>query len=160
MIKYKFFDTDVTGKAEYDICGEEYRNLIRVCCQYSSVFSFLVNSTKCSWVRDLDKFRISADDRLPFAYGHYFQNLQEGLSSIRFYHVCMELEQVLIERCHSIFSWTSAWGNANPDDPTFYRADGSIFFSAIVHEGECTLTPKEDERIDEIIKNQHWILTE
>ena len=32
---FKFYDTDITGTQEYDICDKDYVLLIDVCCKYS-----------------------------------------------------------------------------------------------------------------------------
>ncbi|MBE6625537.1 MAG: hypothetical protein E7622_07885 [Ruminococcaceae bacterium] len=57
----------------------------------------------------------------------------------------------------SIFKWIDGWGFKNPEDPCFYRDDGSAFFTSVIHEGVVKLTPRENEDVSKIISNPLWI---
>jgi hypothetical protein len=53
-----------------------------------------------------------------------------------------------------MFAWT---GYIMPEDPTFYRPDGSIFFKSTTHEGELTLMPRGDEDVSNVLSSGRWI---
>lgn len=42
MKEYVFYDTDMRGEADYDICGSDYEKLIDVCCQYGCTLSLMI----------------------------------------------------------------------------------------------------------------------
>ena len=42
-------------------------------------------------------------------------------------------------------------GHKNPEDPIFYRADGSKFFLSVIHEGELELYVNDSEDISAIL---------
>lgn len=48
-------------------------------------------------------------------------------------------------------------GFKNPEDPVFYRDDGSVFFSSIIHDGKCFLFPTDSENISDIVSSDHWV---
>ena len=56
----------------------------------------------------------------------------------------------------SIFKWMTGRGYDNPDDLTFIRADGTRFFSSIIHEGVCCLTVRDDEDVSGILALGEW----
>ena len=55
MSRYVFYDADVTGKEEYDICGQDYATLIKTCCKYCSTLSFRITHADTSFVAELEK---------------------------------------------------------------------------------------------------------
>ena len=77
-------------------------------------------------------------------------------SYFNYYRVCDKLCDILLKTTNHIFSWLNGWGYENPEDPTFYREDGSLFFTSTIHEGECTLFVR-DEDVSEILANKLWI---
>ena len=83
--------------------------------------------------------------------------MSNELCGDKFYRVCDELCELLLEITDNIFSWLVGWGYSNPEDPTFYRTDGSMFFTSSIHEGEIVLLPRDDEDVDDIIAQEGWI---
>ena len=158
MSRYVFYDADVTGKEEYDICGQDYATLIKTCCKYCSTLSFRITHADTSFVAELEKFAVHRNNELHNAYEHYYgDNLNENaLTEIRYYEVNKEMEEFILSVSNSVFDWIYGWGYTNPEDLAFYREDGSLFFYATVHEGMCVLTPNADESIDEIVSNGLW----
>jgi len=71
--------------------------------------------------------------------------------------MCPELCELLLKITDSIFKWIDGWGFKNPEDPCFYRDDGSAFFTSVIHEGVVKLTPRENEDVSKIISNPLWI---
>lgn len=161
MIIYKFFDTDCTGREEYDISGEEYKELITTCCKYCEIMSLRFLSPQTSFINELDQFVTSEIKNITFIYEHYYRNIKpENQPDVKYYRVCPELCELLLKIADSIFKWIYGWGYTNPEDPVFYRADGSVFFSSVIHDGECALTPRSTEDVSNIISKDHWILFE
>lgn len=168
MKKYVFYDTDLTGQAEYDIAGENYQLLIRCCFQHCHSVSVMVESNQISEMHilnELDKYRILTTPEAEAAYrgkyGHYWQKEvvprnNNPLCEIRQYILCPEVEQIFLKVADSIFSWLCGWEFRNPTDPTFFREDGSIFFASVVHDGECRLFIRETENAESILAIKGW----
>lgn len=155
MDKYVFRDTDITGFEEYDIVGDDYKTLIDTCCKYCTVMSLYITDSKLNHLDELEKFRIPKNENIKFIYEHYGGN-PAYWASVKYYRVCPELKELLLKISDSIFKWLNGWGYKNPDDPTFYRKDGSVFFTSTIHDGECILMPKENEDVTGILSNKNW----
>ena len=167
--KYYFHDSDELGFEERDIFGDAYRDLLSACCKYSAVFALLfmehIDTSKQQDV--LSPFEIEVPNAIPqteierllFCHGkpneinHLYR---KGYGSVKFYRVCSELCECLPSIANSMFGWLGDKEHANPENPTFYRADGSIFFASVIHEGECALFPRDDEDVSKIVQNEYW----
>lgn len=152
MIKYLFFDTDISGKEERDISGKDYENLIQTCCQYCSFFSLIVTNKDCSLLKELATHEIPKSEKISFQFNHYGDDLE-----IKYYRVSQQLCETILANTNTLFSWINGWNFANPEDPTFYRKDGSVFFTSTIHEGECSLMVKEDEDVSKITNDFRWV---
>ncbi len=162
MSIFVFYDTDCNGEEEYDISGEEYRTLIKLCCKYCDTLSLRITHIDTSFVNELEKFATKKTNENISVYQHYYgadMNAQL-LSEIRYYKICDELERTLLSISDSVFKWIYGWGYTNPEDPVFYRHDGSVFFHSIVHDGKCVLTPQANENVAPIILNKHWLVSQ
>jgi len=161
MREYKFYDTDPMGLGweEYDIVGKDYVDLIKTCCQYSKTLSFRIVNAEIRYTKDLEVYRIPKNKNINFMSPAYWINGK--LDEIRYYQICPELCELLSQSVKSIYQWRyiSPESYTNPEDPTFYREDGSVFFTSVIHDGVCILTPREDENVDHIVKKEHWIKT-
>lgn len=62
-----------------------------------------------------------------------------------------------MDMAEGVFEWLYGWGFKNPDDPTFYRSDGSVFFVSEIHEGICAIMPREEEPVEELLREIPWI---
>lgn len=151
MEKYVFYDTDYEGNEEYDIRGEAYEQLIRICCQYSTVLYLKYMQPDLQAVDLLKSFEIEKPQNIsedPVIHLPYCDK--------RYYRVCPELCEVLLHVADGIFEWLSGWGFENPEDPTFYRSDGTVFFVSVVHNGFCALIPREDEDLGGLLQAVEW----
>ncbi len=160
---YKFFDTDLSGIEEYDISGEHYLTLLTTCFKYCSTVAVIISPDCTADIELWEKYRIPLTDNVRKAYCHYGHISNEapqkiGNYEIRHYQLNQYLNNMILSHTDSLFKWLCGWGYNNPNDLTFFRADGSIFFSSIVHEGVCTLFPNEYEDITDILNHGHWIL--
>ena len=120
---YKFYDTDILGLEEHDIVGIEYKNLIEVCCKYCTTFSVIATNKNSVLLKKLQKYETKKNPKISFEFEHYTKECLE----IKYYNVTSELYKTLIENTNNIFCWINGWNFANPEDPTFYREDGSVF---------------------------------
>ena len=109
-------------------------------------------------IKQLEAFRIPQPQNIQNEYMRYSQNSDGSDLDIRYYHVCDELCGLLKASAHSIFDWVYGQGHKNPEDPIFYRADGSKFFSSVIHEGELELFVKDDEDVSTILDNMEFRL--
>ena len=80
----------VSGSISCDICGKQYEDLIRLCCKYSGVFSFIVQVPAMEVAEQLEKFRIERPENIEFSHNHYITN-ENTEPGGRFYRVCPEL---------------------------------------------------------------------
>lgn len=151
MLMYKFYDTDSIGIAEYNICNEEYKLLLEICFKYCKTMSIIVTNPDSKLLEKIEKFRITKKDNITFEFNHYDKNIL-----IQYYQINSELLEILLDTTNSIFSWINGWGYNNPEDITFYREDGTVFFTSIIHNGECSLFVEKDEDISQIVKNKLW----
>ena len=150
MIKYVFYDTDATGIKEYDIDGEHYKELIDVCFKYCDYVSFKV-LCNAPYIDKLSKYKIEKPANIECE-----KNISNAYNEIRFYRTCPELKETMLEISDSIFKWLHGWGYANPEDPVFYRKDGTVFFDSEIHEGACWLIPKDTEDIENVLAKGIW----
>lgn len=152
---YEFSDTDETGNEEYNLDGEEYRTLIEKCGEYCTVFSLIVTNEKSQLLEKLHRLEIPKNENITYEFEHYKNcNLK-----IKYYMVCRESMGEILSNTKGIFCFINGWGYSNPEDLTFYRKDGSVFFTSTVHEGECKLfvdDTKED--VSQILSSGVWML--
>ncbi len=158
MTVYNYYDTDGSGFADFDIDGEHYLKLLEACFKYCSSYSWRVYSNDIVEPENIKKFQIPISDNVLLAYGHYYKHIGDPqLAQIRHYKITKETMGAFSSVTDSIFKWINGWGHKNPEDPVFYREDGSIFFSVIVHEGKCMLIPNNNEDISDILKFGNWV---
>ena len=151
MEKYVFFDTDIDGNEEYDIRGEAYKTLIRTCCEHSAVLYLKYTQPNLPIADQLKKYEINKPSNIPndtVIYGPYCER--------HYFKVCPELCEILLNATEGIFEWLNGWGFQNPDDPTFYREDGSVFFASEIHNGLCVLIPNNGENVEELLRAATW----
>lgn len=155
-MKYAFFDINVKNESdgrEYDIVGEDYKDLIDVCCKYSKYFS-LVYLSNSEEVKNLLSPYIATVD--PARFEMYSEYLSPLRSKKTFYHVCPQTRAILCEHVDTLWSWISDRVFNNPEDLTFYREDSSIFLKTVIHDGECALNVYDNENVSEIIVHENW----
>ena len=160
MEKYVFYDYDLDDGNEYffDITGDDYKRLIETCCKYGAVvsFAFFREYKEISLAKELEPYQINRPDNItcPLCNNKRFDLIREA--EIRYYRVCPELYWVLTHYISGIYQWTQEWHFSNPEDPTFYREDGSVLFTSIIHDGDLFLTPIEDEDVSDILSVDGW----
>lgn len=103
--KYTFYDTDITGKAEYNISGQEYESLIETCCRYSEFFSLRFSQNSTNGIEKLNAFRINIDSK-EIKTKTYSSSL-DSEDAIRYYAVCEKSKQLLLEISDNIMGFIS-----------------------------------------------------
>lgn len=154
-MEYIFYDTDITGNEDYDISGENYKNLLKACFRYCTTVSFYIWNVDSIYPSDWEKFRLPTTQKHIETYTHYYYN---DHSSIHVYQLNEEMKESIMNITDSMFKWICGMGNTNPDDPIFYREDGSVFFWSCIHDGECRLLPRSNEDVSNIICSKLWHL--
>ena len=152
MIEYRFCDTDSSGMAEFDIAGIEYTALMDKCFEYCSAITLFIRDTDITLPPELEADRIPVTAEMSNYYKRY-----GDAGQVRAYRLTPQSKYILLSIASSIFSWIDGWGQHNPEDPVFFRADGSVFLSAVVHEGHVSLFPRDDEDVNILLKNPNWI---
>ena len=155
MKTYIFYDTDLYGQSEYNICQDEYKELIRTLCKYSTTFSVLKtnpNTESSDMFNKLKNFEIEKSADITHKFSHY----REKTTKVFYYRVCPELCEIILQNTDNIFCWIDGWDYKNPEDPTFYRENGSILFTSTIHDGECALFV-ENENFENILSNKLWL---
>ena len=151
MKKYVFYDTDIEGNEEYDIREEAYETLMRTCCQYSSTLSVGYWRSDLKVFQALQAFEIEKPQNILAEQAYYAPDRQ-----MRYYKVCPELCDVLLKAAGGIFEWIDGWGFHNPEDPIFYRSDGTVFFTSVIHDGVCAIMPRDDEDVEQLLGAVAW----
>ncbi len=152
MKTYAFYDSDGFD-GERDLCGDKYKELIEYCCRNSRYLSFILSRTQTPMFAELERFSIPKPDKIGESSDRY--KFAENFETV-YFRVCPELCRLLVDSAESIFEWIEGWGYHNPMDPAFYREDGSLIFSSVIHEGEIFLYEKDGEDAGCIISNGGW----
>ncbi len=153
MEYYRFYDVDLNGDEEDDIKGikgEEYKELIRVCCEHSKYVSFIIYDKSVSGYDELCKHKFKSVDFTPK--DKYLRKYE-----ILYCNICADLQKFLENNVNDVFGWMLGREFTNPEDPTFFREDGTIFFSSCIHEGIVTLRPKDEDVSHIVSNNSLWI---
>ena len=153
--KYVFYDTQ-TGFEEYNIEGRAYTDLIETCCKYSTVMALRFYPREGGKIIDaLENFRITKPDNIEFQ--TYDSSVDGRKAEIIYYKITPNVKDILSCVTDNIWGWVSYDNTWCMEDPTFFRIDGSIFFSSATHDGECALFPRDGEDISLIINSGRWI---
>ena len=151
---YKFYDWDFRNNKDIEQSYAEYCDLIQVCCETCETVSFLIQKPNLVLTEKLEAYRVSPPPNIDV----FPKTRYPDTSDIRYYRICDEIKEILLHSVSNMYEWMVGHGFENPEDPVFYRKDGSVFLETIIHEGEITLLhQKEDGDISRIISNAHWL---
>ena len=131
-----FTDWDDERGVDLTVGGQDYAELIDTCFRYCTHVSF---STRfCGGKIALPEPHISPVDDSDTAV-----------------LLCSEkTREYVLNMTDDLFDWIDSSGK--PEDLTFYRADGSIFFWLLTHEGVCCLLSRPDEDVSGIVRKPDW----
>lgn len=147
MFIYKFFD-NING-IDYDIKGEDYRQLISRCFLYSENFS-LAYRFKAKDITELAPYLVKS------GYSTEWPGYCIGSTgaTLKIYRSNDKSCNIFMRCTNRIFSWAPS--SVLPEDPAFYRKDGSLFFFSCINEGMCYLLPRRNEEISDIVEKPGW----
>lgn len=140
-----------------DICGQEYRDFIDLCFCYSKYFALHYEPLMIRG--DSNPFGAAELPELsPFKISSFTDTESSGHPSTICIYTCTEKgKRFLQNHVNSLFDWQSYWdGHHNPQDPTFFRADGSIFSFSLIHEGFSEVYNRDDEDVTLLASNPTW----
>lgn len=160
-MRYNFYDTDYTGYEEYDIRDEDYRKLIDVCFKYSHSVAFRIWDDGITIPEKIKKYKLPVDENIVGGYPHYYKELNEiSRAQIAHFKLSEDVRSYMLTSANSIWGWINSSEYANLEDPVFFRADGSVFFQSVIHDGVCSLYPDETEDVKSIIDSGLWFISE
>lgn len=148
-LTYYFYDTDETGTAEYDLSGDAYRKLMDLCGKYCATVSFLDRTHDKKWDA-IEAYRIPIPACVSAVYRRHY-TLDDTAQIVHCFCVSDEVLRFLAEHADSVFDW-----NCGVEDLSFFREDGTAFFTSIAHEGECILTPRDSENVEGFVRSGPW----
>ena len=148
---YYFYDTDETGTAEYDLCGDAYRDLMDLCGKYCATVSFLDRTHDKKW-EAIEAYRIPIPDYIPAVYRRHYA-LDDEAQIVQCFRVSDEVLRFLSDHADSVFERKNG-----VEDLAFFREDGTAFFTSIAHEGECILTPRNSEDVEALVRSGPWTM--
>ena len=154
---YIFYDSDEQGN-EIPFSGQNFENFLDMCFQYSDCFSFMYDSEfddfesvagdffirdfipSCSTeILQIPNFLNSKADETIFQCRLAFPG-----GRLLFFRCCEASKKMILDFSRDLWEF-SADNGSMPEDLTFYRTDGSTFFTGLIHEGEAFLFPKDTE---------------
>lgn len=156
---YAFSDHSDDPYEEYTIKDGELVSLFELCAKYSKIvaLSFLPGDEKI--LARLSTYALDESET------GIFQKQQRIVGEIyidgtrlteKYYHVGPGFLQTLLEISEYDLFTLAHFGNSKPENPAFYRADGSIFFDSIIHDGKCYLFPRAGEDVSAVVSHPGW----
>lgn len=142
----RFFDYDDVLDKDVEIKGKNFELMLDICFRYSKYVSFLVTETDFRKYSGLESFLVQEEKRMLSEM--YDKNLRYSrIGIVEFFYCSKEFKSFILSITKDLWSLIHGWGFENPEDPVFYRNDGSVFFSAVIHEGYGTFYPRSDEDV-------------
>lgn len=170
MKVYTLFNPILYGYKEYRLRGDDFYKLLALCNQYCATLSLEFTPSSLRYYDVFRNHRILKPKEIPYsgtyAYRGYpyteqaltVATAEENNVGIQYFRICPELLEGMMKISDDLFEWCTPFGYNNPQDPTFYRSDGSVFLSTTAHEEECTLIPRENENISDVLASGPWVV--
>ena len=144
---YYYHDYDDYKNEDITIEGEDYAELIETCFRYSSYFSLSFASKEIEQrvMKSLTPLRRDTENRSDLKYRCFYKCTEEA-------------KTLFLTNTNDLFEWRKLeFDNLfNPENPRFYREDGSVFFWSEIHEGNCYLYNNADEDVTSIVSKRGW----
>lgn len=142
---FYFLDHNDDECRELCISGQDYALLIDTCFKYSAYLSLNIGFLR----------RKSVEVKIPKPYTIIENQSMPTLCDDIAILPCTETsKEYLLHTVNNLFEWIDWY--ENPEDITFYRADGSIFFWSLIHEGVCCLIDRPDEDVSGVVDTPDW----
>ena len=133
---YWFADWDDERGVELTVSGQDYAELIDTCFRYCTHVSLSLRFGGGKFALP-ELYMTPVDD-----------------SDTAVLPCSGKVREYLLNTTDDLFGWIDS--NGKPEDLTFYRADGSIFFWLLTHEGVCCLLSRSDEDVSGITRKPDW----
>lgn len=144
-MSFAFFNRDyILNCGEQNFSGEHFSAVLLLCHQYCNWFSLAVTDETHPVLQELRTFLVppsKADD-------------EKGK---KYFILCKDTIHILEKHFSDFFEFQSNGDELVPEDPVFYRADGSTFLECCAHEGEVFLYPRQQEDVFSILSYGGWI---
>ena len=149
MKLYSFFSRDYfSNNGNHSISGDHYYVLLNHCFQFSRFFSITAHKKDCILIKELEHLQVTT---VPFS-------ITQNLCNARiFYSACKQSHDILVSCGQNLLDDVYGQEEYHPENLSFYRADGSVFFEALNHEGEYCLYLRPEENIDAVLEFGHWL---
>ena len=157
----RFYDYDDATDRDVEIKGKDFERLLDLCFCHSEYVSLIFKEEQLKNYEQLEQFEVLDPSIVKkmkyrqdgdFCYYPQKDTVVHVHIFVRYFNCCEELKKLFLEISDDLWSWIPAWGFDNPEDPVFYREDGSVFFFPVVHEGWATLYPRENEDVSEFFR--------
>lgn len=144
-MSYAFFNRDyILNCGEQNFSPAHFSAVLSLCRRYCLGFSLTVPQGESPLVEALRPYRTEPVLPAPGVTGYC-------------YTLCRDTAAILENQVSDFFGFQSRGETLMPEDPTFYRADGSIFLDCCAHEGEVFLYPEPREDISSVLAYGGWI---
>lgn len=149
-MKYTFFGRDYfSNSGAFDFTPDHYSTLLKRCSQYTTYFSLQIHGEHTLFQRELRKWEIEKPD-FPYQGESHPENRH-------YYRLCPESFELLSRITDNFFEFDYTCEHPYPEDPAFYRSDGTVFMDVIAHEWECNIYPLPEENVDDVLAFGHWL---
>ncbi|MBE6794693.1 MAG: hypothetical protein E7532_07100 [Ruminococcaceae bacterium] len=155
-MKYIFYDTDESGWAEYDIVGEDYIELMKICIKYSKSVSFRRFRYSISIPKHLEKYRLPLTENIAKSYRYYGELSDLAKAELYYLELSEDVCKWILSTTNSIWGWNHFSKDHLVEDPIFFREDGSVFADSIIHNGEFSIYPRDGEDVSSVVTKDHW----
>ena len=134
---------------EYPLKGAHYQCLLQHCFRYCAYVAFAAPNSHTKAAEDIAKWQVENPGVA------VSPETRRGCRAL--YHTGEELLQAMLNWTDDLFDPRTLSAHEYPEDPIFLRSDGSVFFDSILHEGECSLYPRDGEDISEVLSYGRWL---
>lgn len=146
---YSYFARDYfLNTGNYPLAGTHYKCLLQHCFCFSAYVSFSITDPNSEAALEIKRWKVKETDGFP---------AKKNINSESVYYACEEIYSVMLSWADDLFDLCTTKNHVFPEDPAFYRSDGSVFFDSIIHEGECSLYPRNSEDISKVLAHGHWL---
>lgn len=155
-MKYKFYDTDVSGWEEYNIIGEDYIELMKLCIKYSKTVCFRKFRYNISIPNHLEKYRLPLTESIVKPYRYYKELSDLAKKELNYFEISEEVCEWILSATDNIWGWDHFSENPLVEDLVFFREDGSVFADSTIHNGEFSIFPRDGEDVSLVVSKGHW----
>lgn len=154
---------------EENITGDDYHTLLRLCGDFCSFvsFSYPVEHEVAERFKALEAYEIPVPralfaDNNGFCETLYERGMGDSITAYRrFFRLCPKMIELMITLADASSAWCAySPGSADvewcPEDPIFFREDGSAFFFDYAGEGLLLLYPRGGEDVSGILSLGKW----